>query len=329
MNRAPVPTFSVVVPVFRNRDSVVELVERLEGLQERLPWPLEAVFVVDGSPDDSADILRETLVTGRLRARLAILSRNFGSFSAIRVGLAHAMGQYIAVMAADLQEPVEVVEAFFGLLSSGECDVAIGQRVGRGDPALDSMTSRAYWRLYRRFVNPDFPPGGVDVFGCTRVVAAALTQFSERHTSLVGLLFWLGFRRRLVPYERASRVHGKSGWTFRRKARYLFDSVYAFTDLPIVLLQAIGLVGLLASFVFGLIVLIAYVAGQIQQAGYTPLIITMLASTSALLVAMGVVGSYVWRAYENGQGRPVAVVASVEEFAPDHSPRGTPEVSHV
>ena len=99
-------------------------------------------------------------------------------------------------MAADLQEPIEVVEAFFSLLASGDCDVAIGQREGRGDPALDSMTSRAYWRLYRRFVNPDFPPGGVDVFGCTRAVATALSQFSERHTSLVGLLFWLGYRRR-------------------------------------------------------------------------------------------------------------------------------------
>ena len=90
-----------------------------------------------------------------------------------------------------------------------------------------------------------------------------------------------------------------------------------------------ALAPLLASFVFGLIVLVAYAAGQIQQAGYTPLIITILASTSALLVALGVVGSYVWRAYENGQGRPVAVVATIEEFVPDHSSRDTREVNRV
>jgi glycosyltransferase involved in cell wall biosynthesis len=323
-------TCSVVVPVYRNRDSIPELVARLEALQRRLPLPLEAVFVVDGSPDDSEQILRKTLGGGGLHARLAVLSRNFGSFSAIRVGLAHARGDYVAVMAADLQEPVEVVEAFFALLAADECDVAIGKREGRNDPTVDSLSSRAYWNFYRRFVNPDFPPGGVDVFGCTRAVAVSLTGFSERHTSLVGLLFWLGYRRRFVPYERAPRLHGRSGWTVSRKLRYLFDSVYAFTDLPILLLQAIGAVGLVGSILFALVVLVAYVMGQIHQAGYTPLIITILASTSALLIGLGVVGSYVWRAYENGQGRPVAVVASLEEFNPDGvEPSPVREVNRV
>lgn len=324
-------TYSVVVPVYKNRDTIAELVDRLSALATRLDRPLEGIFIVDGSPDDSADVLRGALADAPLRARVLILSRNFGSFSAIRVGLTHARGDYLAVMAADLQEPVDVVEEFFALLSAGECDIAIGERVGRDDPAVDSAGSRAYWSLYRRFVNPDFPPGGVDVFGCTREVAQTLTRFTERNTSLVGLLFWLGYRRRLVPYVRSPRPNGKSGWTFRKKLRYLFDSVYAFTDLPILLLQTIGGIGLLASIIFGVIVLGAYATGRITESGYTPLIITILASTSALLIGLGVVGSYVWRAYENGQARPVALVARVEEFhqSDDASWAPEPDVARV
>lgn len=317
------PRFSIVVPIFRNAESIHDLVDRLQGLDERLGGQSEAIFVIDGSPDNSVDLLRGSLATGQLRARIVRLSRNFGSFSAIRAGLGHAKGQYVAVMAADLQEPVEVVEQFFALLESDQCDVVIGERVGRNDPAVDSAGSRFYWALYRRFVNPDFPPGGVDIFGCSRQVATALSAFSERNTSLVGLLFWLGYRRCSVPYVRSARTHGKSGWTFRRKMRYLFDSIYAFTDLPILALQAIGLVGLISSVVFGVVVLVAYMAGQITQPGYTPLIITMLASTSAILMGLGVVGSYVSRAYENGQGRPVAVIAAVEEFEPPMGPSAT------
>jgi glycosyltransferase involved in cell wall biosynthesis len=318
-------TYSVVVPVYKNRDTIPDLVDRLSALATRVDRPLEGVFVVDGSPDDSADVLRRALTDAPLRARVLILSRNFGSFSAIRVGLAYARGDYLAVMAADLQEPVDVVEAFFALLSAGECDIAIGERAGRDDPAVDSAGSRAYWSLYRRFVNPEFPPGGVDVFGCTREVADTLARFTERNTSLVGLLFWLGYRRRLVPYVRSPRPNGKSGWTLRKKVRYLFDSVYAFTDLPILLLQTIGVIGLLASVIFGVIVLAAYATGQITESGYTPLIITILASTSALLIGLGVVGSYVWRAYENGQARPVALVARVEEFHESEDAEWVPE----
>ena len=319
------PTYSVVVPVYKNRETLAELVDRLSALAARVDRPLEGIFVVDGSPDDSADVLRRALAGVPLRARVLLLSRNFGSFNAIRAGLAHAQGDYLAVMAADLQEPVDVVEEFFALLSADECDIAIGERAGRNDPAIDSAGSRAYWWLYRRFVNPDFPPGGVDVFGCTREVAQTLTRFTERNTSLVGLLFWLGYRRRLVPYVRSARPDGKSGWTLRKKLRYLFDSVYAFTDLPILLLQTIGLIGLLASIIFGAIVLAAYATGQITESGYTPLIITILASTSALLIGLGVVGSYVWRAYENGQARPVALVARVEEFHESKDPSWVPE----
>lgn len=307
---------SVIVPVYGNRDSIEAIIERLLALDDAKA-PLEAVFVVDGSPDDSLAVLRRQLDGSPLRAQLVSLSRNFGSFSAIKAGLRFACGANCAVMAADLQEPPEVLVAIFEALESGDFDIVVGKRIGRADPPAAALASRLYWSLYRRFVNHDIPRGGVDVFGCTRTIAQQVAAFPETHTSLVGLLFWLGYRRTFVPYVRAARHSGTSAWTIGRKVRYLFDSVYAFTDLPIVLLQLIGIVGVIGSLGLGLIVLIAWAVGAVSQPGYTPLMITILASTSAVLLGLGVVGSYVWRTYENGKARPSVLIASHELYGID------------
>src|SRR5206468_6803376 len=121
------PLCSVIVPVYRNEETLPALVERLDGLAREFDGPLEAVFVVDGSPDASLLVLRRLLsLKHRFSSQLIALSRNFGSFSAIRAGLAAADGEYMAMMAADLQEPVELVRDFFHGLAGGEHDIAIG-----------------------------------------------------------------------------------------------------------------------------------------------------------------------------------------------------------
>lgn len=307
-------SFSVVVPVYGNRDSLSLVVDRLATLAEERDGRLEAVFVVDGSPDDSLAVLRQALADRPIDAQVLSLSRNFGSFAAIRAGMAVARGSYIAVMAADLQEPIEVVAAFFDVLERDECDIAFGERADRADPALSATGSRAYWWLYKRFVNRDIPVGGVDVFGCTQRVSREVVAFSETHTSLVGLLFWVGYRRCFVPYRRVARHSGTSGWTIGRKLRYLFDSVYAFTDLPILILQVVGGIGFVLSVLAGVVVLAGWLLGAVKQPGYTPLMIAILASASALLLGLGVVGTYVWRTYENSKRRPLELTASHEVF---------------
>ncbi|MGI8677504.1 MAG: glycosyltransferase family 2 protein [Jatrophihabitans sp.] len=307
--------YSVVVPVYGNRDTLPALVSRFTSIQERLDGEFEAVFVIDGSPDDSYAVLRDLLDTGPLRAQLITHSRNFGSYAAIRTGLGSARGDYIAIMAADLQEPPELTLDFFAWLSSGEYDVGVGARVGRDDPARNSIMSRTFWRGYRRFVMPDIPNGGVDIFACTRQVAAQLTAMHESHTSMVAQLFWLGYRRVEVPYQRLARPSGRSGWSMRRRVKYMLDSIFAFTNLPITVLVLIGALGLLGSAVAATTVFVIWATGGISVPGYTALMLVTLLIGSSLLTGLGVVGSYVWRTYENSKGRPFAVSRSHELFA--------------
>jgi glycosyltransferase involved in cell wall biosynthesis len=300
--------YSLIIPVYRNQDSIPDLMFAIEKMNKQLDGRLEAVFVVDGSPDDSAEVLRATLPAQEFSARLIILSRNFGSFSAIRVGLQHAEGRYFAVMAADLQEPPELILDFFDALCSGEVDVVVGTRESRSDPWRSRLSASLFWRAYRRFVSPQMPVGGVDIFGCGKEFRDTLLACQEANTSLVAMIYWLGFRRKEVAYERLERKHGKSGWTFKKKIDYLMDSVFAFTDLPIKTLLVFGALGVAVSVLLGLAVLVARVAGVVDVPGYAATILTVLFFGGINTLGLGLIGSYAWRAYENTKRRPLAVV---------------------
>lgn len=305
---------SVVVPVYRNRESLPELLDQLEGLDRALGGRLEAVFVVDGSPDDSLAWLAGELPRRPLRSQLIALSRNFGSFAAIRAGMAHASGPQYAVMAADLQDPPELVRGFFEVLDRDGADVVVGERTGRGDPWPARIASDLFWRAYRRLVEAQIPVGGVDLFGCNQRFRDNLIALDELNSSLVGLVYWLGFRRASVPYERRPRPYGKSAWSWRRKLRYLADSVFSFTDLPIRLAFGAGLLGLAVSVVLGIAVLVAKFAGGIDVPGYAATMLVIVFFGALNMIGLGILGSYTWRAFENTKRRPGFVIASQARF---------------
>lgn len=306
--------YSIVIPVYKEEASIPNLLMALRGIGTRLNSALEVVFVVDGSPDQSFQHLTLELPTLSFKSKLIALSRNFGSFAAIRVGLQKASGPYFAVMTADLQEPDDLIVAFFEELAKGETDVVIGARQSRDDPLLNKVASQVFWFLYRKLVQPELPRGGIDVFGCNADFRRELLKLEESHSSLVGLLVWLGFRRKAIPYKRARRQHGKSAWTFARKIRYLLDSLFSFSDLPIKVLLWVGSIGIVISLVFSVIVLWARLSGRIQIPGYSPIVLTVTFFGSINLICLGIVGSYVWRAYENTKKRPGAVVLREMEF---------------
>lgn len=304
---------TLVIPVYGNSSTVTELVAAIEGIEKQVRGELEVVFVVDGSPDDSRQRLADALRGSVLAARLVDHSRNFGSFAAIRTGMSVARGGRIAVMAADLQEPPDLVVEFLRRLDSGKVDVVAGERRSRDDRG--DAAAGLYWRLYSRFIMGDIPPGGVDVFACTAEVRDVICSMESVHTSLVAQLFWVGFRRELVPYDRRPSP-GRSGWTFRRKLRYLSDSVFAFTDLPVRALWVIGLAGLALGIVIAIAVLVAKISGTISVPGYAATVLLIVLFGSLNMVGLGIIGSYVWRAYETVKGRPGSIVRDVVEFPP-------------
>jgi glycosyltransferase involved in cell wall biosynthesis len=301
--------YSVVIPVYKNEESIPRLIVALTHMSHLLDKDMEVVFVVDGSPDKSFELLQEAISSFDFPAQLLAHSRNFGSFAAIRSGLIAARGEYFGVMAADLQEPPELVVNFFNSLSANECDVVVGTRLTRGDPWPARQASGIFWGVYRRLVVPDMPQGGVDVFGCNLQFREQLVQLEESRSSLIALIFWLGFRRKIVGYERQWRQDGKSAWTFAKKLDYMFDSIYSFTDLPIRLMVNIGALGLVVALVLSATIMAAKLMGLIAVPGYAATMLVVLVFGALNLLGLGLIGTYAWRAFENTKRRPLAVVA--------------------
>lgn len=314
---------SIVIPVYRNEESISDLLTELSDVADTAlrdhGQQIEVVFVVDGSPDNCYTLLEQSLPKVTFASKLLLHSRNFGSFAAIRTGLIAAKGDYFAVLAADLQEPPELVLQFLEKLSNGGCDVVVGCRENRDDPALSRLASNIFWRLYKKFIISEIPEKGVDIFGCNRAFRDHLVSLEEANTSLVGLIFWLGFKRSEVSYARVARRHGKSAWTLKKKVDYLLDSVFSFTDLPIRLLTLFGLLGISISMLLGIITVTAKLFGSIVVPGYAATALTIIFFGGINSLGLGVVGAYAWRTYENTKRRPLAVVMKSQFFNPDYS----------
>ncbi len=305
---------SLIIPVYRNEGSIPELLAAVQGLHRQLAGALEVVFVVDGSPDRCHALLREQLPATGLRATLVLLTRNFGAFAAVRTGLQHARGEHFAVMAADLQEPPELVLQMQAVLARGEADVVVAERALRHDPFMQRWQAQLFWAAYRRWVVPEMPPGGVDIFACNQAFRDALLGLHESRSSLIAQIFWLGFRRASVPYARQPRRHGASAWTWSKKIAYLADSVFAFTDLPVRWLTRAGLLGMAVAVVMAGLVLFGKLTGLIEVPGYSMTMIAILFFGALNLLSLGIVGTYAWRAYENTKQRPQAVALRIDRF---------------
>jgi hypothetical protein len=146
-----------------------------------------------------------------------------------------------------------------------------------------------------------------------------LVAFEEANGSLLGLLFWMGGRRKFIPYARRERQHGKSAWTLHKRFTYLLDSVFAFTDAPIRVLLVIGLFGVVISGLLGIVVLIAKLGGVVAVPGYAGTMLAILFFGGLNALGLGLVGNYAWRAYENTKHRPLSIPMLMEEFPIDSS----------
>jgi glycosyltransferase involved in cell wall biosynthesis len=306
---------SLVIPVYRNEKNLDRLLAELSKLKDRLPDELEVVFVVDGSPDASLQILRDRLPSLSLRSQLISLSRNFGSFNAVMAGLGAGTGDHFAVLAADLQEPPELILQFHEVLKSDTADIVFGHRTGRSDPWMSELSSNIFWWIYRKLVVPDMPAGGVDVFACSKTVRDQVLRFREVNTNLIALLFWMGYRRHYIGYERAPRREGESGWTFSKKLEYCLNSIFNFTRLPIRLLLIVGVVGSTLAVVSAIVVLITKLRGDISVPGYTITVLFILFFGGVITLGLGVLGQYLWLSLQNVRGRPSYLIAESEQYS--------------
>jgi len=298
---------SIVVPVYKNEGSIEHLLKRINEVSTAVTGSVEAVFVVDGSPDKSLEALRSMLPHDGFDAKVLLLSRNFGAFSAIRAGLREARGEATVVMAADLQEPTSLILDMLGIVQRDEADVAVGVRQSRKDGVVSRTLSAVFWKVFNRVSSLELPRGGVDIFALSRSARETLNSFEESSTSLIGLIYWMGFRRQEVPYHRVERQVGKSSWSLQKRINYAKDSITAFSEFPLSVFLWSGVIGAVVSLVFALIGAFQYMFTSDHQSQREITAIGLLFVASYLMAGLGIIGTYLWRLAENVRNRPDSI----------------------
>lgn len=305
-------TISVVVPVYYNAGSLPALYDRLveveRALLEAHAVRLQLIFVNDGSRDGSQAALRD-IKLARPEATIVRLSRNFGAVHASRTGFQFVQGDAFVILAADLQDPPELLLQMVPRWMTGSKFV-IAVRSSREDPALSRAYSWLYYRLLRFLVVPGYPEGGFDIALMDRALLEPMRNCSKNAFTPL-LAYWLGYEPSVVEYHRPKREHGKSGWTFSKKFRAFLDVMLGFSVTPIRLISATGAVVALGSFAYGVAVVLGAALGRVEVSGFATLASLITFLLGLVILMLGVIGEYLWRIFEDVNKRPEAVIDEV------------------
>lgn len=298
-------TISIVVPVFNNAPSLPPLLEQFQTLAAARPeHRFEFVFVDDGSADESCRVLGE-LLAAEPRATLVKLSRNFGSSAAILAGMEQAAGDAVAAIAADLQDPPELIGEMLTRWEQGR-KVVLAARETRDDPWLTSLPADAFYALFRRFAVPTMPKRGFDFFLVDRQVRDLLVGIQENNAYLMGLILWLGFSPDVIPYHRRPREKrfGRSMWTFAKKLKYFVDAFVGFSSAPLRAASATGGICCALGFLYAIVIVVRRFCYGADIQGWASLMVVLLFVSGVQMLMLGVLGEYLCRNLAETRRRP-------------------------
>lgn len=307
------PKLSVVVPVYFNEDNLRPLYADLkEKLLDRdNPFDVEIVMVDDGSGDASYAVMEELRAQDD-RIRIFHLSRNFGSDAAVLCGLVQSTGDCAVVKCADLQEPTEMIYDMYQKWAEG-ANVVLAVREGREEGRLQIFLANAYYALTRKVAFPQMPKTGFDVYLLDRKVIEVLQRMDEPNSALSGQILWAGFRTETVGYVRRAREIGKSRWTLRKKLRLVADTLFSFSTLPIAVVTWLGGLSCVGSLIWALDALISKLRGEISVTGWTMMFIFQLLSFGVIMLTLGLLGAYLWRAFDAARRRPPYLIERYDQ----------------
>lgn len=296
--------FSVVVPVYNEADVLAEFYRRMAAVADGIGPRVELIFVDDGSSDASLQILHD-LSAADPRVAVLELSRNFGKEIAMTAGLDHARGDAVVVIDADLQDPPELVPEMIDCWRDGY-DVVYAKRTSRaGDSFVKKTTAYAFYRLISSLSRVSIPTDTGDFRLLSRRAVDAVTGLREQHRFMKGLFAWIGYSQKAVPYERQMRQDGTSKWNFRSLWNFAIEGITSFTILPLKVASYIGFLTALGAFMFGayLILDTLFFGNPVQ--GYPSLMVVVLFLGGVQLMAIGVIGEYLGRMFDESKARPL------------------------
>lgn len=302
---------SIVIPVYYNADTLMLL---YEDMKEKILGKLgeyELVFVDDGSGDESWEIMNEIRKLDA-NVRCVRLSRNFGEHAALLAGLSVCTGDCAVTKQADLQEDSEIILEMYESWKKGN-KVVLAVRKERDENIIKKAFAHMYYVLIHKFVEKRMPVGGCDCYLIDRQVIEVLERLDEKNSSLTLQVLWAGFKTDEIYFHRRDREIGKSRWTLAKKIKLVLDSMMSFSYFPIRFMSGLGVAYAILAVIMMIRVMIEKFTVGTPILGWASLMCVVLFSFGVMMLMMGILGEYVWRALDASRNRPPFLIDEIAE----------------
>lgn len=308
------PKLSIIIPCYFNGENIPITKERLiqnESLFEE-NVTFEYVMVDDGSKDNTIEELIKFRDEQPGKVKIIKLAGNVGSYNAILAGMNYATGDCCVVIAADLQDPPELMVKMYTHWKNG-IKLIVGNRADREESFFQKAFSNTYHKLIQKFALKNIPDGGFDYVFFDKQLKDEVVKINEKNTNTLYLLAWLNYDMVCIPYTRAKREIGKSRWTLKKKIKLFIDSFISFSYAPLKFISITGITLGLVAFVYSLVIIFLKFSGSIEPSGWSSMMVVILFVSSFQMIGLGIIGEYVWRNLEASRQRPIYVVDKVYE----------------
>lgn len=296
---------SIVVPCYNEEESVAMFLDEIQ--KTLVGFDYEVIFINDGSSDSTLEKIRN-MADSNPNVKYISFSRNFGKESAIYAGLVNATGDLVCVMDADLQHPPSLLPEMIETISDGY-DVAAARRVSKkGEPAVNSLGSRLFYKVFRAISNLNLVEGATDYRVMTRQVTDAVLQLSEYNRFSKGIFQWVGFETKWIEYENVERVAGETTWSIWQLFKYSVGAIIAFTTVPLSISIILGVIISVFAFIYLAFIVVKYLLYSDPVQGFATIMCAILLLGGIQLLSIGILGKYLENTYKETKNRPIFIV---------------------
>ncbi len=308
------PKISIIIPCYYNEENIPVTGKKLIDIETSFPagTEFEYVFVDDGSKDNTMQALLTFKEKYPQKVRIIKLAGNVGSYNALVAGMEYATGDCLTVISADLQDPPELIPKMFDYWLNG-IKFVVASRYDRQEPFFSKMFSNLYHSLIKKLALKNIPKGGFDFVLFDKKLKDELLKMKEKDTNSLYLLAWMNFEMVSIPYSRNKREIGKSRWTTRKKIKLFIDSFVSFSFFPLRLITVLGFIIGFVALIYSGIIIAQKITGKVPVSGWSSMMLIILLTSSFQMIAIGILGEYLWRVLEAARNRPLYVVEKVYE----------------
>lgn len=323
---------SLIVPCYNESGNVTLFYEAVKKAFENKIVDYEVIFINDGSKDATWKELKELYhnqqeVNPDAKIKLICFSRNFGKESAIYAGLRHAVGEYVTIIDADLQQrPEIVVDMVKKLEEEEEIDCVAAYQEKRREGKFLSFLKKCFYRLINRMSDVEFVSGASDFRTFRHSMVEAILEMPEYFRFSKGIFAWVGFETFYMPYVVEKRANGISKWSFWKLFKYAMEGILSFTTVPLRLATILGSVTSFAATIYLVVIVVQKLAFSVNVPGYTTIVGLILLFGGLQLLVLGIIGEYLAKLYVEGKRRPIYIAKQVITYEnPDKQQAEEPE----